>query len=62
MDSSDREAPRSKTGGRMTKESISVLKTHWQRLRLYHFSGSVLTDYRIIRNAVRLLQRAGAMQ
>jgi len=46
----------------VTKESISVLKTHWQRLRLYHFSGSVLTDYRIIRNAVRLLQRAGATQ
>ncbi|EIZ8938100.1 YlcG family protein [Salmonella enterica] len=43
----------------MTEETISALRTHWQRLRLYRFSGSVLTDYRIIRNAVRLLQKAG---
>lgn len=46
----------------MKKETITALKTHWQRLRLYRFPGSVLTDYRIIRNAARLIQKAGATQ
>ncbi|WP_121500680.1 YlcG family protein [Entomohabitans teleogrylli] len=44
----------------MTTETIAALKAHWQRLRLYRFSGSVMTDYRIIRNAARLIQRAEA--
>ncbi|HCJ9893777.1 TPA: YlcG family protein [Escherichia coli] len=46
----------------MKKEAIAALKTRWQRLRLFRFSGSVLTDYRIIRNAARLIQKAGATQ
>ena len=46
----------------MKRETVDALKTHWQRLRLYHCAGSVLVDYRIIRNTVRLLQRAGATQ
>ncbi|TGC25850.1 YlcG family protein [Escherichia sp. E1130] len=43
----------------MKKEITAALKTYWVRLRLYRFSGSVLTDYRIIRNAARLIQKAG---
>lgn len=37
----------------MTPELIEILRVRWQRLRLYHFSGSVLTDYRILKNYVK---------
>lgn len=31
------------------------LRVRWQRLRLYHFSGSVLTDYRILKNYIKTI-------
>ncbi|HAW1864591.1 hypothetical protein C6A41_09635 [Escherichia coli] len=39
----------------MTFESCfsDHLCVRWQRLRLYHFPGSVLTDYRILKNYVK---------
>lgn len=37
---------------------ILSLREKWKRLRVYHFAGSVLTDYRIIKNyAYRLIKR-----
>lgn len=37
---------------------ILSLREKWLRLRVYRFSGSVLTDYRIIKNyAHRLMTR-----
>lgn len=46
----------------MKSELIESLRMRWQRLRIYRRPGSVLVDYRIIRNTVRLLQRAGVTQ
>lgn len=30
-------------------------RVRWQRLRLYHFPGSVLTDYRILKNYIKTI-------
>ncbi|GEM_PF-3044326 len=35
-----------------------ALHYHWQRMRLFHFAGSVLTDYRIIKNHAARLMRS----
>ncbi|EEE5063411.1 YlcG family protein [Salmonella enterica subsp. houtenae] len=37
----------------MKPELIEILRMRWQRLCLYHFPGSVLTDYRILKNYVK---------
>ena len=29
------------------------LRVRWQRMRLYRFAGSILTDYRILKNYVK---------
>lgn len=39
----------------MTPELIEVLRVRCQRLRLYHFPGSVLTDYRILKNYIKTI-------
>ncbi|HCL5065368.1 TPA: YlcG family protein [Salmonella enterica] len=44
----------------MKPELIEILRMRWQRLRIYRYRGSVLVDYRIIRNTVRLLKKTGA--
>ncbi|CAM7465817.1 YlcG family protein [Escherichia coli] len=36
------------------------LRRRWVRLRLYHFPGSVLTDYRILKNYAKTLKGAAA--
>ncbi len=36
------------------------LRRRWVRLRLYRFSGSVLTDYRILKNYAKTLKGAAA--
>jgi len=41
-------------------ELIELLRFRWQRLRIYRYRGSVLVDYRIIRNFVRIYCSAGA--
>jgi hypothetical protein len=41
-------------------EFIESLRMRWQRLRIYRRPGSVLVDYRILRNFIRISQLAGA--
>ncbi len=36
------------------------LRRRWVRLRLYRFLGSVLTDYRILKNYAKTLKGAAA--
>ena len=44
----------------MNPETIETLRARWQRLRIYRHPGSVLVDYRILRNFVRIYHSAGA--
>ncbi|MFU2166537.1 YlcG family protein [Lelliottia nimipressuralis] len=44
----------------MKPELIDILRARWQRLRIFHRPGSVLVDYRILRNFIRIYQMAGA--
>lgn len=44
----------------MKPEFIESLRMRWQRLRIYRRPGSVLVDYRILRNFIRIYQMAGA--
>lgn len=46
----------------MKPELIEILRTRWQRLRIYRRQGSVLVDYRILRNFIRIYHSAGAAQ
>lgn len=43
----------------MKPELIESLRMRWQRLRIYRRPGSVLVDYRILRNFIRINQMAG---
>lgn len=43
----------------MKTELIDILQARWQRLRIYRRPGSVLVDYRILRNFIRIYQMAG---
>ncbi|EMH1273285.1 YlcG family protein [Enterobacter cloacae] len=38
----------------MKPELIALLRFRWQRLRIYRYRGSVLVDYRIFRNYIRI--------
>ncbi|MFW0766483.1 YlcG family protein [Trabulsiella odontotermitis] len=44
----------------MKPEFIESLRTRWQHLRIYRRPGSVLVDYRILRNFVRIYRTTGA--
>lgn len=44
----------------MKPELIESLRMRWLRLRIYRRSGTVLVDYRILRNFIRIYQMAGA--
>ena len=44
----------------MKPELIVSLRMRWLRLRIYRRPGSVLVDYRILRNFIRIEQIAGA--
>ncbi|EAA8381469.1 YlcG family protein [Salmonella enterica subsp. enterica serovar Montevideo] len=46
----------------MKPELIEILRARWQRLRIYRRPGSVLVDYRILRNFVRIYQFTGFTQ
>ncbi|QIU89415.1 YlcG family protein [Yokenella regensburgei] len=46
----------------MKSELIESLRMRWQRLRIYRRPGSVVTDYRILRNFARIYLKAGAAQ
>lgn len=43
----------------MKPEFIESLRIRWLRLRIYRRPGSVLLDYRILRNFIRIYQMAG---
>lgn len=45
----------------MKPELIDILRARWQRLRIFRQSGSVLVDYSILRNFIRIYQMAGAV-
>ncbi|NPE52389.1 YlcG family protein [Dickeya dadantii] len=38
----------------------AVLRLRWRRLRIYRYAGSVVIDYRILRNFEKTLMRADA--
>ncbi|EFH3906461.1 YlcG family protein [Escherichia coli] len=44
----------------MKPETLEILRARWRRLRIYRYRGSVLVDYRILRNFVRNYHSAGA--
>ncbi|EPS1422722.1 TPA: YlcG family protein [Enterobacter hormaechei subsp. xiangfangensis] len=44
----------------MKPDTIETLRMRWLRLRIYRRPGSVLVDYRILRNLLRIYQIAGA--
>lgn len=44
----------------MKLELIESLRMRWLRLRIYRRPGTVLVDYRILRNFIRIYQMAGA--
>lgn len=43
----------------MKPELIAIFRMRWQRLRIYRSPASVLVDYRIFRNFIRIYQMAG---
>ncbi|HBX05192.1 MAG TPA: YlcG family protein [Leclercia adecarboxylata] len=45
----------------MKPELIESLRMRWLRLRIYRRPGTVLVDYRILRNFIRIYQMAGAV-
>lgn len=44
----------------MKPELIESPRMRWLRLRIYRRPGTVLVDYRILRNFIRIYQMAGA--
>lgn len=44
----------------MKPELIESLRMRWLRLRIYRRPGTMLVDYRILRNFIRISQMAGA--
>ncbi|EMN5847437.1 YlcG family protein [Enterobacter hormaechei] len=44
----------------MKPEMLEILRARWQLLRIYRRPRSVLVDYRILRNFIRINQLAGA--
>lgn len=46
----------------MSPELVEILRIRWQRLRVYRRPGSVLVDYRILRNFIRIYHMAGAAE
>ena len=44
----------------MKPELTESLRMRWLRLRIYRRPGTVLVDYRILRNFIRIYQMAGA--
>ncbi len=44
----------------MKSELIETLRMRWLRLRIYRRPGTVLVDYRILRNFISIYLMAGA--
>lgn len=43
----------------MSSDVIELVRDRWQKLRLLRSRGTVLVDYRILRNFVRIYQTLG---
>ena len=43
----------------MSRDVIERIRDRWQKLRLCRRRGTVLVDYRILRNFVRIYQASG---
>lgn len=43
----------------MSREVIERIRNRWQKLRLFRHRGTVMTDYRILKNFVRIYQTLG---
>lgn len=43
----------------MSRDVIERIRDRWQKLRLLRGRGTVLVDYRILRNFVRIYQTTG---
>ncbi|WP_130996700.1 YlcG family protein [Klebsiella variicola] len=43
----------------MSRDVIELVRDRWQKLRLCRHRGTVMTDYRILRNYVRIYQTLG---
>ena len=48
-----------RNGGRMSRDVIERIRDRWIKLRLLRSSGTVLVDYRILKNFVRIYQTLG---
>jgi hypothetical protein len=46
----------------MSPVLVEIFRIRWQRLRVYRRPGSVLVDYRILRNFIRIYHMAGAAE
>ncbi|HDY7328604.1 TPA: YlcG family protein [Klebsiella pneumoniae] len=43
----------------MSRDVIERIRDRWQKLRLFRHRGTVLVDYKILRNFVRIYKRLG---
>lgn len=43
----------------MSPYVVELIRERWQKLRLFRFRGTVMTDYRILKNFVRIYQTLG---
>ncbi|HDT4625202.1 TPA: YlcG family protein [Klebsiella oxytoca] len=43
----------------MSRDVIERIRERWQKLRLWRHRGTVMTDYRILKNFVRIYQSLG---
>lgn len=43
----------------MSRDVIELIRDRWQKLRLLRGRGTVLVDYRILKNFVRIYQTPG---
>ncbi|BBV76348.1 hypothetical protein STW0522RAO56_24020 [Raoultella planticola] len=43
----------------MSRDVIELVRDRWQKLRLCRHRGTVMIDYRILRNYVRIYQSLG---
>ncbi|PQH29098.1 YlcG family protein [Raoultella ornithinolytica] len=43
----------------MNQDVIERIRERWQKLRLFRRRGTVMTDYRILRNYIRIYQPPG---
>ncbi|MFH2559886.1 YlcG family protein [Klebsiella pneumoniae] len=43
----------------MSRDMLELIRDRWWKLRLFRCRGTVMTDYRILKNFVRIYQSLG---